>query len=174
VRIEDASGRVMEGRYTGPVSSNGQDKRVPVEAAMENVQAIVTTPQWQYNAPVPDDIRQFFEQRFIANMSHFDDEWAWWVGERFVELAQHTGTKALVPSLLHLLKDPSQKGASGGRTRGYAVEALVALTGWDPRAPTPGTGEKPHSNEEAAQLFLDRCGKVPMAPPMAPPHPQAP
>ena len=164
VRIEDAASRVMEGRYTGPVMSNDQDKRVPVEAAMEFIQSIVAAPVWVNNAPVRDEHKQFFVQLFVAHSPHFEDQWAWWVGERFVKLSAYMGTKALVPSLLHLLKNPDRDDASAMRTRDLAVEALVALTGWEPRAPTPGSGEKPRSNAEAANDFLEQCGKVTVTP----------
>jgi len=166
VRLEDAEGRALERRFTGYIGSLGQESHVPAEAAIERANQIVANPEWRTNAPLSDEMRQFFEARFVAAIPHFNDDYFWWVRERFVQLSAHVATKALIPALLPLLVLPSttkKPTASDKRTQDEAIEAVVALTGWEPRAPAPGSAEKPRSNEEVAAELAEQCGKVPVA-----------
>lgn len=158
VRVEDASARAMEGHYTGYVSSDGQARYLPLQRAQEEIEQALGGLTWQADAP-PDEVKHFFEQRFVDAQKRFSDSSAWWVRERYVTLAAYVGTRALIPSLLPLLT-PATSDASSERTRDRAFEALVSLTGWDPRAPK--NGERPRTAATAANDFIDQCGRVPL------------
>ncbi|MBK9266829.1 MAG: hypothetical protein IPM54_44490 [Polyangiaceae bacterium] len=158
VRVEDASARAMEAHYTGYVSSLGQAQYLPLQRAQQELEQALGGLTWHADSP-PDEIGHFFERRYVDAQKRFSDSSAWWIRERYVTLAAHVGTRALIPSLLPLLT-PTTKDASSGRTRDLAFEALVSLTGWDPRA--PNSGELPRTAEAAANDFIEECGKVPV------------
>lgn len=157
VRIEDPSARVMEKHYTGYENSFGQAQYLPLRRIREELDRALAGSNWQSAAP-SEEIKFFFDRRFVEAREHFSDSLAGWVRERYVKLVPHVGTRALVPYLLPLLT-PAGNNASNTRTREYAFEALVALTAWDPRAPK--NGEPPRSIEAAANDFVVECGKVP-------------
>ncbi|HRI70833.1 MAG TPA: hypothetical protein PK156_41655 [Polyangium sp.] len=159
VRVEDGSARVMEGQYTGYEGSVGQARYLPLQRAREALEQALGGLTWYADSP-PEEVQHVFERRFVDAQKRFSDSSAWWVRERFVKLAAHVGTRALIPSLLPLLT-PTAADASSARTRVYAFEALAALTGWDPRAPKHG--EHPRTAEAAANDFVVECGKVRLA-----------
>lgn len=159
IRAEDASARVMEGSFTGYENSFGQAQYLPLQRAREEVDPSVAGLTWHVETP-PEDVKRFFDRRFVDAQKRFSDSSAWWVRERYMKLAAHVGSRALIPSLLPFLT-PSTKDPSDARMRDYAFEALVALTGWDPRAPK--NGEHPRTIESAANEFVTECGKVPVA-----------
>jgi len=157
VRLEDISGRVMEKHYTGYESSLSQSEYLPLVRAQEELERAIAGSGWHVDSP-PDEIKHFFDRTFIDARERFSDSAQWWVRERYVKLAAHVATRALIPVLVPLLT-PIAGNASSIRTRDQAFEALVALTGWEPRAPKDG--EHPRTIEAAANDFIVECGKVP-------------
>lgn len=159
MRVEDASARAMEGSYTGYENSFGQAQYLPLQRAREELDQTLAGFTWHAAAP-PEEVKRVFDRRFVDAQKRFSDSSAWWVRERYMKLAALVGSRALIPTLLPFLTQ-SAKDASDTRTRDDAFEALVALTGWDPRAPQ--NGEHPRTIDAAANEFVTECGKVPVA-----------
>lgn len=158
VRMEDAAARTIEKYYTGYESSDGQAHYLPLLRAQEVIEQAIGGLSWQADSPT-EEFKLFFERRFGAAQKRFSDSSSWWIRERYATLAAYFGTRALIPSLLPFLT-PTAGDASGERTRDQAFEALVVLTGWDPRAPK--NGEAPRTAATAANDFIEECGKVPV------------
>ncbi len=146
VRLVDDDGRVLERRYTGYAGSSGQDVYLGLEAALGALDRITTIAP-AGGTPTAGD-RQLFAERFAAAVPHFDDAFAWWVMERYVDLARYLGSPATIPGLLTRLTfatpDRSKVDAREG-----AVDALARITGWDAR-----TGA---TIEQAAARYLVEC-----------------
>ena len=94
-----------------------------------------------------------FCKRFNSAAPHFDDQFYWWVKERYVDLARYLGTSATVRGLLTRLAT-SKPGRSESDTRANAVDALARITGWDAR-------EGGASVEDAAARYLAECAAPP-------------
>lgn len=154
IRVEDTSSRAMDGHYTGYESSLGQTQYLPLQRARRELEQALAGSTWHADSP-PDEIRRFFERSFVQAQKRFSEDSGSWIRDRYVKLAAHAGTRALIPSLLPLLR-PVGNDASSARTRDMAFETLVALTGWDPRAPK--NGQHPRTIEAAANDFIEECG----------------
>lgn len=148
IRLVDDEGRVVERRYTGYAGSSDQDRYLGLEIAFAAL-----SPVWKL-APDPqlaadDDDRRFFAAAFVAAVPHFDDDYAWWVMERYVDLARYLGTPPVIAGLLTRLVVPAKANRSHLDARTNALDALAKITGWDAR-----TGK---SVAEAARAYLDAC-----------------
>ncbi|MEZ4442200.1 MAG: hypothetical protein R3B72_24110 [Polyangiaceae bacterium] len=97
-----------------------------------------------------------FASFFAAEAPHFDDQFNWWVKERYTALAEPLGTPALVPLLVERLKPGTDRSTSD--TRDDALDALAKLLGADPRL-DPAGKPRPLQDEVMADL-RERCGAV--------------
>jgi hypothetical protein len=137
LRLEDATGHMVERAFTGYPSSEEQLVSMPMAEIDELLYPFVEGIHWE-PAPVDDDARAFFVARFVAaGLVPHPGRAEWWVKERLVMLAEQAGTPALVPSLVALALAPGDD-ASVARTREYAVNTLAALTGIDARKDAHG------------------------------------
>ncbi|MBA2541141.1 MAG: hypothetical protein H0V17_15985, partial [Deltaproteobacteria bacterium] len=146
VRLVDDNGRVLERHYTGYAGSLGQDTFLGAVLAGESLAAI-TSLKGAAGTPATDD-RALFTERFNAAVPRFDADFSWWVMERFVELARHFGTRAIIPGLLTRLV-VTKPDRSKVDARADALAALAQITGWDAR-----TGV---SVEDAAAAYRREC-----------------
>jgi hypothetical protein len=151
IRLVDDAGRVLERRYTGYAGSDGQDVYLGPELALE---ALAPITQLSASPLAPGDPdRALFAERFLAAAPHFDDEYAWWVMERMVDLSRALGSRALIPALLTRLvvDEPTRSRVDARRD---AVDALARITGWDARGGPAGARS---SDEDAAAAYLAAC-----------------
>jgi hypothetical protein len=146
VRLVDDDGRILERRYTGYEGSSAQDRYLGLALALDAL-AQITALTPSAVAPTPDD-RRLFTDRFAAAVPHFDDDFYWWVMERYIDLARHLGTPATIPGLLTRLTF-AKPDRSKLDARADALDALARITGWDAR---PGA-----SPEAAAARYLAAC-----------------
>ncbi len=154
VRLEDGGGQAIERAFTGYPSSEEQLRSPPLTEIQGLLHPLVTGIPWQA-APVDDDVRAFFVERYAAaGLVPPFRKTEWWVKERLVLLAAGAGTPALVPSLVELALTGGGKGASGERTREYAVDTLAALTGYDARVDGQGN---PRALGEAVAEYVKAC-----------------
>jgi hypothetical protein len=148
LRLVDDDGRVVEKRFTGYQTSSDQDRYLGLEIAHAALE-----PMWQLE-PDPalaadDDDRAFFAASFAAAVPHFDEDFSWWVMERYVDLARFLGTRAVIGGLLTRLTVTDKANRSKVDARTDALDALAKITGWDAR--------KGKSVEAAAKAYLDAC-----------------
>jgi hypothetical protein len=145
--MTDSDGRIVERQYTGYAGSGSQETYLGLEIAMEALSPITAVAMAGVD-PTPED-RDLFAARFRAAVPHFDDEYGWWVMERYVGLARFLGTPATISGLLTRL---AIKGTDRSKVdaRADAIAALAYITGWDAR-------EGGRSVEEAAARYLAEC-----------------
>jgi hypothetical protein len=146
IRLTDDAGRVLERRYTGYSGSQGQDVFAGLVVAQQELAAITAIPATK--VATSDADRKLFAERFNAAVPHFDDEYFWWVMERYVDLARELGTNATIAGLLTRLV-VAKPDRSKVDARADALDALARITGWDAR---PG-----NTVEEAASAYLSGC-----------------
>ncbi|HEU0036777.1 MAG TPA: hypothetical protein VFQ53_39470 [Kofleriaceae bacterium] len=148
VRLVGDAGRVVERRYTGYEGSDAQNDFIGLELAIEAL-APITTVALAPGTPTTEQ-RALFVERFTEAVPHFDEQYEWWVMERYVELARYLGTPQTLRGLLTRLRVTDPKSRSQVDARADAVDAIATITGWDARA---GGG----SVEDAANAYLAQC-----------------
>jgi hypothetical protein len=148
LRLVDEQGRVVERRYTGYAGSSHQSSYLGLEVALSSLTPI--TSLQPDDKPADQDDKAFFAASFNAAVPHFDEEFYWWVMERYVDMARLLGTRHVIGGLLTRLdvKDPDDR--SKVDARADAVEALANITGWDARKTTK-------TIEAAAAAYLAAC-----------------
>lgn len=148
IRLVDDDGRAVEHAYTGYPGNRNQAEYLGLRAAMPAL-APITALASAPGTPTAD-ARALFADRFGAAVRSFDDDFYWWVKERYVDLARHLGTPPAIPGLLTRLHVTKPDDRSQVDTRANAVAALAAITGWDARRETK-------SIEDAAARYLAAC-----------------
>ncbi len=146
VRMTDEAGRSVENHYTGYESSSDQDHFIPLEVAVQALQPITELPT-AAGAASADDL-SLFAARFLAAVPHFDDEFYWWVMERYVDLSRFLGDERAIEGLLTRMT-VSKPDRSKIDARVHALEALAKITGWDARSNA--------SVERAANAYTAAC-----------------
>jgi hypothetical protein len=154
LRLRDAAGRELAGRYTG-YESTGESQRLhlPLEIAAEEIEPLLEPVDLAAGAATDED-RAFFAERFNDTIGRFDDDFHWWVTERYVSMARGLGSPLLVPGLLGRLRVASEDDRSTVDARADALEALARITGWDARADERGAAR---SATEAAEAYRQAC-----------------
>lgn len=156
VELASADGHRATRRHTGYLGSSGQEEHLPMTIALELLDPLLDRFEPAAAPALEDTDRALFAERWRAARPHFQDEFAWWVRERYVAMASRAGTAELVPDLLAVLQEnaPARgdreprtgrlrlRAGSEDRTRVNAVNALAAITGRDlrndaRRAPRP-------------------------------------
>src|SRR5262249_28430569 len=144
LRIVDAEGRATDRAFTGYDGSLEQDRILPMRMATQPFEKLIESLHF-VDSEITDDDKRFFTTRFVATMA---DKPAWWIKERFVANASRLGTIDAVPALVALANTKGE--ASADRTREPALDAITAITGWDPRIETY-TGKKLDIDRAAAR-----------------------
>lgn len=147
LRLTDDGGRVTEDHFTGYESSRAQAQIVPMRLATEPIRKLLEGLSFA-RAEATDDDRAFFTARLARTLA---TKPFWWVKERYVATAATFGTVDAIPMLVALAGEKGE--ASADRTRVHALDALAAITGWDPRL----DGERKRSIDEAAALAREAC-----------------
>lgn len=147
IRLRDSDGRVVERRYTGYASSNGQATYLGLAVAREALAPITSLATTK--ATVDADDRALFAERFNATVPNFDKPFNWWVMERYVDLARFLGSPKVIAGLLTRMTVPQANDRSRVDARRDALEALANITGWDAR--------KGATEDKAAAAYLAGC-----------------
>jgi len=151
IRLVDDDGRVVEKQYTGYASSSDQNDYLGLEAALAALAPMTDLADKATEQPAPsDDDRAFFARQFNAAIPRFEDDFYWWVMERFVGMARVVGSPAVIDGLLtRLTLVKNDRSHTDARTD--ALEALAKITGWDARE----GGKK--TDEQAAASYRAEC-----------------
>jgi hypothetical protein len=148
--LTDEQGGLTERHFTGYESSDMQSEITPMRMAADPwVKLLAGAPLGVVTADEED--RHFFTARLIRT---FANQPGWWIAERYVALAATLGTIDAVPTLVGLL-GKSGSNASDERLRDGALQAIAAITGWDPRADPETHGTRPPA--EAAKAAMAEC-----------------
>ncbi|HEU4409733.1 MAG TPA: hypothetical protein VFS43_31050 [Polyangiaceae bacterium] len=150
VELRDAAGARLERSFTGYGGSSGQEEHLPMSIAGEALSAIVDGAGAEA-ASVDEEARAFFAGRLRRAAA---SEPYWWVGERLALLAASFGSAAALGPLLSMARAPAGD-ASVERSRGLALDALAALSGWDARR---GEGGVRRPDGQAAEAYAEACG----------------
>ena len=153
LRITDAAGHALERRFTGYDSSEVQLGSVPMAEVSQILGPVLEQASWR-PAAVDADAQSFFAARAVVERS---EDGEWWVRERLVLLSEYLGSPALVVRLVALAQQNSAD-ASAVRSRGYAVAALAAITGYDARLDEKGAAR---TIAEAASVYARICRPAP-------------
>lgn len=163
LRMTDGQHRLTR-HYTGYPNSGGQPRYLGVQAAMAALHPLLEKVALD-TKPITADERDFFVRSFLAAARRFEDEYAWWVRERYVTLAEHLGTPELVPALVEVIenalaeadreKDEAQKKTTLERRLEHPLAAVARITGWDPRKDDAGVARSPAA---AAREVITECG----------------
>lgn len=133
--------------FTGYPSSSEQSRTLAVVAAMDAIEPLLEAVPFAPSTATEQE-RAFFVTRFLAAAPRFDDPYAWWVRDRYVQLAEHLGSPELVPTLLAVLqsglreaaaeKDAERRNQARERRLTSPLAALARITGYDPRKDANG------------------------------------
>ncbi len=133
--------------FTGYPGSSDQPRYLGLQAAWAAVGPLLEKLPFE-PAEATADERDFFVTSFLRAAPRFDDDFAWWVRDRYVALAEHLGSRELVAALLGVLASGLREGEaqpSDDRRREVAkrrleqpLATLARLTGWDPRKDDAG------------------------------------
>jgi hypothetical protein len=148
IRLVDSDGRVVERKYTGYESSSHQSVFLGLQIAEQTLDAITSLTPTKDAADADD--RAFFADRFNAAIPHFDEDFYWWVMERYVDMARFLGTPKIIAGLLTRMTVADPKDRSHVDARHDALEALANITGWDAR-------KNNATDETAAKAYLAQC-----------------
>lgn len=128
--------------FTGYPGSSAQPQYLGLEAANAAIAPLLEKIPLGADGPSADE-RDFFVRAFLRAVPRFDDDFAWWVRDRYVALAEHLGTTELVPALVGVLEsglgegeretDPQRRKGVLERRLEQPLATLARLTSWDPR-----------------------------------------
>ncbi len=150
---------VLERAHTGYPSGTDQARYLGLSLAMERLSPLIHKIPTQVAEPTPEQ-RKYFSERFVAAAPRFEDEYAWWVRDRYVKLAGKLGGPELVPILVDVLRvrlaEVHKAKPEGGADSRLVdtVSALAGVTGWDARFNPDGSPRPP---KEVAQEYIDEC-----------------
>lgn len=161
-RLSDGMHELVR-HFTGYPSSSDQRRYVGLTLAMDTLRPMLETVKLEPGRP-SDSEREFFITSFLAAAPRFDDDFAWWVRDRYVRLAIELGTVELVPALVEVLASGLAEGLREkteerrkevlSRRLADPIAALVKVTGWDPRKDASGSERSPLA---VAREMLDEC-----------------
>lgn len=127
--ITDGDGDTTDRGFTGYESSGDQEKYLPMRLAAAPVERLLDRAKLSVRKPTDAD-RRFVTKRFLLT---FEGEPYWWIRERYIGLVAALGTSDAVPVLVRAASTkPDPHDPSVERTRTAALDAIGAITGWDP------------------------------------------
>ncbi len=149
--LTDAEGHVVDRHFSGYDSSLDQQAILTMRMATERFETAIASLAFTPQTSPTDADKEIFVRRFLAAMKDGEKPF-WWVTERYVALAVDLGTIDIVPTLAKIAQ---QKGeASADRTRPVALDAITAITGWDPRKDDRG---QPRTLDDATAIAAQEC-----------------
>lgn len=138
--------------FTGYPGSSDQPRYLGLQEAWATVGPLFEKLPLEPGEATADE-RDFFVTSFLRAAPRFDDDFAWWVRDRYVALAEHLGSRELVAPLLGVLESGLREGeaqTTDDRRREVAkrrleqpLATLARLTGWDPRKDDDGHERDP-------------------------------
>lgn len=150
-RLSDGTHQLAR-RFTGYPGSSDQPRYLGLQAAWAAVGPLFEKLPLEPGEATADE-RDFFVISFLRAAPRFDDDFAWWVRDRYVALAEHLGSRELVAALLGVLDSGLREGeaqTTDDRRREVAMRrleqplaTLARLTGWDPRKDDAGKERDP-------------------------------
>lgn len=133
--------------YTGYPGSSDQPRYLGLQEAWAALGPVLEALPLGPGEASADE-RDFFVTAFLRAAPRFDDDFAWWVRDRYVALAEYLGTRELVPVLLGVLESGLAEGQSQAtderqrevwkRRLEQPLATLSRITGWDPRRDDAG------------------------------------
>jgi hypothetical protein len=161
LRLVDDAGHGIERFYAGyEGSGDTQAEGVRLDLAGAAVVDLLYDDAFAATLePVPHDdgdARTLFAQWFAEARGRGDEYGYWYLRERYVALATGLGTHREIPALLERVAIDGD--ASVGRTRVLAINAIAALTGFDPRY---GESGEPREPGVVAAAMLEACRAAP-------------
>lgn len=161
LRLVDDAGHGIERFYAGyEGSGDTQDEGVRLDLAGAAVVELLYDDAFAATLePVPhgdEAARTLFAQWFAKARGRGDEYGYWYIRERYIGLAAALGTHREVPALLERVAIDGD--ASVGRTRVLAINAIAALTGFDPRY---GESGEPREPAVVAAEVLAECRAAP-------------
>ncbi|HMR06234.1 MAG TPA: hypothetical protein PKA88_10655 [Polyangiaceae bacterium] len=158
VEILDDMPNLLSGRYTGYPNGGEQGSYLGLSKAMGVLIPLVEKGEAD-DAPASEAERAYFAERFLAAEANFDDEYAWWVRNRYVRLSGRLGDPVLVPALVRELgkRVAEARKSTEPDAADRLVDVLTALAGvthWDARFESDGT---PRPLLQVADEYLDEC-----------------
>jgi hypothetical protein len=150
VTVEDVEGRVADRLYVGEPTTSSLHQRLPIIGAISAIDDALAKAKTKL-APVEetDEDRAMYRRRLALALALPPGEA--WLKERYVNLATTLGTVDAIPLLVTLLDYDDS-------LRDSALEAVAAITGWNPRVAPDGTER---STIEAAAIASDECATSP-------------
>lgn len=146
VTVEDIEGHVVDRMYTGMPTVSSQHQRLPISGAILAIDDALAKSKTKL-APVEetDDDRALYVRRLALAMALPANEA--WIKERYVGLAPTFGTVDALPYLVPQL-------ANDDALREPTLDAIAAITGWNPRVAPDG---KERTTTDAAVAASDEC-----------------
>jgi hypothetical protein len=117
-------------RFTGYDGSSDQEVHLPLKIARKRLAPLIENLEPRAR-PVSDADRAVFADHFLWERPHFDDDFNWWVKERYVTMARTAGSRPLILGLVSLLRAGDDRSTQD--TTRDALAALAAITGWNAR-----------------------------------------
>ena len=151
-----AGGATFADEYTGYASNDAQLRSLPLELAVEAVDAQVPKKALVETTLDPA-ARTLFVERMLEGAAAFDEDFHWWVREDFLSAAGDAGDARVLPMLVRYLGNkPPADDASGNRSRVQAINAVAALTHDDRRFDAKG---KERTVDDVAADYLSKPPK---------------
>ena len=154
-RLVDADGHGRQASWAGYRGSDDQEIWLPLELAADAYASVAGTQAFVDALLVRDPIeedRDFFTQRFAAARDRNADFGIWYVRERLLAMSRELGDLRIASDLLDIARRNGEH--SVARSQATAVDALVRITGYDPRYER---GD-PRSPFDAAADMVRVCG----------------
>ncbi len=165
-RLSDGMHELVR-HFTGYPGSSDQSRYLGLEEANAAITLLLEKIPLA-DANPSDEERAFFVRAFLAAVPRFDDDFAWWVRDRYVALAEHLGTPELVPALAGVLESglreaeretaTDRKQTVLERRLSQPLATLARITGWDPRKDDTGATRDP---AEVAREVVTECSGKP-------------
>ncbi len=117
-----------QGRFSGYAGSSTQLKYLGLRLIEDALQPWLSKLTELDREPNDED-RALFADHFLHEAPHFDDDFNWWVKERYVAMAKTVGSRALIVPLVSRLKNQDDRSTKD--TTDDALAAMLTITGWD-------------------------------------------
>ena len=125
VRLRDMRGVEFDRHYAGYVGNVDANERVPVQLAWQALEAVLP-------AATPRDSADSNDRVLLRTIWAGSASTTWYGEQGLLALATSAGSQELITPITRALGNPSPF------TRGLAVSALAAITGWDARRDESG------------------------------------
>jgi hypothetical protein len=125
VRVRDVRGAELHRHYAGYVGNVDAHERVPVQLAWQAIEALLP-------ATIPHGVADAGDRALLRTVWAGSASSTWYGEQGLLALASSAGSQELIAPITTALGNPSPF------TRGLAVSALAAVTGWDARREDSG------------------------------------